>query len=171
MYRFAQGTLADLPRFYQLISARIAWMDQMGIRQWNTTDYWSVYPESHYEALTERGEFYILRRAQDGLLVAGAALYEQDPRWPDCTPPAFYVHHLTTDRAAAGAGRELLRRCEDLARRRGKVCLRLDCAVDNAPLNRYYEEQGYLFAGTCIDGAYSGNLRQKLLVPPEDTAP
>ena len=30
MYTFAQGTLADLPRFYELISARIAWMDEAG---------------------------------------------------------------------------------------------------------------------------------------------
>ena len=48
-----------------------------------------------------------------------------------------------------------------LARRRGKVYLRLDCTVNNGPLNRYYEEQGYVFAGTCDDGAYGGNLRQK----------
>lgn len=161
MYTFAQGTLADLPRFYELISARIAWMDERGIRQWNTTDYWEVYPEAHYEALTRRGEFYILRRESDGILAAGAALYESDPRWPDCTPPAFYMHHLATDLAAPGAGREMLRRCEELARRQGKVYMRLDCAVDNGPLNRYYEAQGYVFAGTCDDGAYAGNLRQK----------
>lgn len=162
-YRFARGTAADLPRFYQLIRERIAWMDAAGIRQWNVTDYWGVYPESHYEELTARGEFYALYRESDGLLVAGAALYESDPRWPDCTPPAFYVHHLTTDQAEKGAGRELLRRCEDLGRRLGKTYLRLDCAVDNEPLNRYYQEQGYLPAGECIDGAYSGTLRQKRL--------
>ena len=162
MYQFSQGVPADLPRFYDLLRARIAWMDQVGIRQWNTTDYWTVYPESHYEALTQRGEFYVLRRP-DGLLAAGAALYDSDPRWPDCTPPAFYVHHLVTDQAERGAGREMLRHCEDLGRRRGKVYLRLDCAIDNGPLNRYYEEQGYVYAGTCVDGAYSGNLRQKPL--------
>lgn len=163
MYTFAQGTLADLPRFYELIRARIAWMDRQGIQQWNTTDYWTVYPEAHYEELTRRGEFYLLRREADGLLVVGAALYESDPRWSDGTPPAFYVHHLTADQSAPGAGRVFLRRCEDLSRRRGKTYLRLDCAVDNAPLNRYYEEQGYRMAGVCVDGVYRGNLRQKLL--------
>ena len=162
-YRFAQGTCRDLPRFYDLLRQRIAWMDQVGIQQWNTTDYWGVYPESHYEALTDRGEFYVLFREADGLLVSGAALYDSDPRWPDCTPPAFYVHHLVTDMAEKGAGRAMLRACEDLGRRRGKIYLRLDCAVDNVPLNRYYEEQGYLPAGSCIDGAYAGTLRQKWL--------
>ena len=162
-YLFAQGTLGDLPRFYDLLRERIAWMDEVGIQQWNTTDYWAVYPESHYEALTERGELYVLRREEDGVLVAAAALYESDPRWPDCTPPAFYVHHLLTDMGEKGAGRELLRHCEELGRQRGKVYLRLDCAIDNERLNRYYEEQNYVFAGTCVDGVYVGNLRQKRL--------
>ena len=31
MYTFAQGTLADLPRFYELISARIAWIDRKSV--------------------------------------------------------------------------------------------------------------------------------------------
>jgi len=161
-YQFAQGTRDDLPRYYELLRERIAWMDEQGIQQWNTTDYWAVYPESHYEELTDRGELFVLRR--EGILVAGAALYESDPRWPEENPPpAFYVHHLLTDMRVRGAGAAMLHCCEDLARQQGKVYLRLDCAIDNERLNHYYENLAYRPAGTCVDGAYTGRLRQKLL--------
>lgn len=45
----------------------------------------------------------------------------------------------------------------------GKRFVRLDCAVNNAFLNRYYEAAGYVLSGTCKDGLYEGNRREKIL--------
>ena len=39
----------------------------------------------------------------------------------------------------------------------------------NRPLSRYYEALGYRAAGTCVEGAYEGILREKPLVPAIET--
>jgi hypothetical protein len=48
-----------------------------------------------------------------------------------------------------------------------KAFLRLDSAIDNPALTRYYEALGYLPAGHCVDGLYEGILRQKALFASE----
>lgn len=53
---------------------------------------------------------------------------------------------------------------DEIARQRGKRCLRLDSAVDNQALADYYEAQGFIAVGKCDDGPYQGILRQKPLV-------
>ncbi len=154
----------DLPEICRLIRERIAWMDRVGIRQWNVTDYWQVYPEAYYEMQIKARRFYVLDQADGGHLAGAAALLETDDRWADAgSVPAYYVHHLVTDVRAKGAGRSILAGTEALARQRGKKRVRLDCAADNARLNRYYEEQGYRLAGACEEGLYRGNLREKWL--------
>jgi hypothetical protein len=41
--------------------------------------------------------------------------------------------------------------------------MRLDSAVGNKNLERFYASRGYVEAGTCKDGLYEGILRQKKL--------
>ena len=50
---------------------------------------------------------------------------------------------------------------EQYAAKMGKEYFRLDCAVDNAFLNRYYDAQGYVVVGNCVHGLYKGLLREK----------
>lgn len=159
-WHFQQGTRADLPRVYELIDQRIRWMDAKGIRQWNVTDYWGCYPPAHYERAVDMRCLHVLRRG-NGPIAAVAVLWEEDERWHGDAAPAYYVHHLTTALDAPGVGEIMLAECYELARRRGKMFLRLDCAVDNPVLNAYYERQGFAPAGSCVDGLYEGVLRQK----------
>lgn len=148
---------------FDLILRRIAWMDEQGIRQWNTTDYAEVYPREYYREQARLGRLYVLRR--EGRIAGAAVLLEEDKCWKDAAPavPAYYVHNLVSGLEEKGAGSELLEGIEALARARGKTALRLDCAVDNAPLNRWYEARGFLPAGRCTDGPYVGTLREKVL--------
>lgn len=163
-YRFRLLLPGELPAMLALIHQRIAWMDQVGIRQWNVTDYDGVYPPEYYAACQEKGELFALEDVSGGQIVCVGALKEEDPRWPESfDEPAFYLHHLAADVACRGAGRRFLREAEQHAARVGKRFLRLDSAIDNPALTRYYESQGYLPAGTCIDGLYEGILRQKQL--------
>ena len=91
-------------------------------------------------------------------------LLTEDERWADrAAEPAYYVHNLVTSPAVPGAGRRILEEIERLGRDAGKCALRLDCAVDNAFLNAYYESGGYLPCGRCQDGSYCGNRREKRL--------
>ncbi|MBR6558969.1 MAG: hypothetical protein IKT70_08160 [Clostridia bacterium] len=40
---------------------------------------------------------------------------------------------------------------------------RLDSAVGNDKLEKYYSDMGFTPAGVCVDGLYTGVLRQKKL--------
>ncbi len=89
-------------------------------------------------------------------------LREEDPRWPDGAP-ACYVHNLVTACGVPGVGQALLAFCRRHALGLGKQYLRLDCAADNRKLNRYYEAQGFQWAGSVEEGPYRGNKRQLCL--------
>ena len=144
---------ADVPAVMDLLRRRIAWMDEKNLYQWNKTGYLDYYA------------------AKDpGGLVGVMALLERDPRWPNGDDGrALYVHHLATTPSHPGLGREMLAWAEDFARARGKAFLRLDSQRVNRPLSRYYEALGYRAAGTCVEGAYEGILREKPLVPAIET--
>ena len=161
-YRFRPLAHDELPAMHALIHQRIAWMDEVGIRQWNVTDYDGVYPPAYYEACWQRGELFALTEAATGAIVCVGCLKTADDRWPDGhAASALYLHHLAASLAHKGAGRAFLRAAEDHAARNGYAFLRLDSAVDNPALTRWYESQGYLPAGRCVDGLYEGILRQK----------
>lgn len=149
-----------------LIHQRIAWMDRVGIRQWNVTDYDGVYPPEYYEDCWRRGELFALEDAATGLVICAGAFKRQDDRWPpELHAPALYLHHLAADLTHRGAGRRFLLRAEAFAASEGMQYLRLDSAIDNPALTAYYEALGYVPAGRCVDGLYEGVLRQKLLTP------
>ncbi len=146
-----------------LILSRMRWMDEVGIRQWNCTHYDEVYPMSYYEAAQARGEIFVLVHRDSGEMVCAAALKETDDRWVAPQGSAFYLHHFVSKRGASGAGSEFLRRAEQYAAQVGKEYFRLDSATDNAALEKYYRTRGYVAVGECVDGEYTGILREKKL--------
>lgn len=158
--RFYSLGVREVPEMLRLIAKRIAWMDEMGIRQWNVMDYEAAFPPELFEAFSREGMVFGLRENAGPLLAAGV-LTEADENWPDAAP-ALYLHNFVTE-VASGAGAEFLRGAEDYARKMGMDYLRLDSAADNAGLSRYYESHGFRPVGTCKDGPYEGILREKKL--------
>jgi len=154
----------ELNDIFALYASRVKWMDQVGIHQWNDTDYLGVYPLSYYKEHQQNCRLYVYKD-EDGKIAGAAALLEKDGRWEDMEEvPAYYLHHLATDLSAErGIGSELLAQCEKVAVEHGKRYMRLDCAVDNEFLKKYYGERGYTPAGQCIDGAYTGLRLEKEL--------
>lgn len=161
-YVFRRIAAGEVPQVFALILDRIKWMDQQGIRQWNTTDYASVYPLSYYEAMCREGLLFVLAEESSGEIVSAAVLKEQDDRWAD-DAPAVYLHNFVSRIGVPGAGSQFLQYTEEAARSAGKLYFRLDSAVSNEALGQYYESHGFLPAGTCEDGPYRGTLRQKAL--------
>ena len=162
-YRLEKATANDVASVFFLIEARIRWMDTMGIEQWNTTGYLDAYPLNYYEEQQAQGNLYVLR-AKNDVLAGAVVLLHHDERWKDRVEvSAFYIHNLVSDETMHGAGSILIQEVEKMAKQCGKEYLRLDCAVDNVFLNGYYEERGFLLAGSCTDGMYVGNRREKQL--------
>ena len=88
--------------------------------------------------------------------------FEHDRRWSD-DAPAIYVHNLVSKVGAGDAGAEFLRRAGEYALSINKEYLRLDSSENNEPLAKYYENLGFVSAGTCTDGPYKGVRREKKL--------
>ena len=162
-YIFRQARADEIQAVFDLIMGRVAWMDTVGIRQWNTTKYDQRYPLSYYEERRQQEELFVLTDSTGDILAVGALLHE-DERWPE-PESAFYLHHLASRVDAKGAGSLFLQMAEEYTARMGKRYLRLDSAVGNRKLEQFYAGRGYVAAGTCKDGLYEGILRQKELIP------
>ena len=164
-YTFRQAERDEVPAVFDLIMARVRWMDENGIRQWNVTDYAGCYPLPHYEAARRRGDLFVMTDDTNAI-IACAVLRHDDERWPErmqSAEPAFYLHHFAARVGEKGVGPIFLRMAEKYALTQGKTRFRLDSADDNAFLADYYTQQGYVPVGTCVDGLYSGILREKVL--------
>lgn len=161
-YIFRQAKKEEIPAVFDLIMGRVAWMDQVGICQWNTTKYDQRYPISYYEQRRQMEELFVLTDEAGQILAVGALLHE-DERWP-VQVSAYYLHHLASRVDARGAGSIFLQRAEAYTARMGKRYLRLDSAVGNRNLEQFYASRGYVAAGFCEDGLYEGILRQKELI-------
>lgn len=162
-YIFRQAAKDEVQAVFDLIMRRVAWMDTVGIHQWNDTHYDQRYPLDYYEQRRQKEELFVLEDADTKKLLCVGALFHEDERWPD-PESAFYLHHFASDVDAAGAGTYFLDAAERYTAGCGKAYLRLDSAVGNQTLENYYASRGYTEAGRCQDGLYHGILRQKKLM-------
>ena len=159
---FRKAKPQETAAVFEMVKKRVDWMNATGIRQWNVTGYLDAYPLAYYEEQQSAGRLYVLE--MDKCLIGAVVLLESDERWVDkVDSPALYVHNLVSDGGSKGGGRIILSETEKLAMQNGKKFVRLDCAKDNEFLNHYYAALGYEMAGTCTDGPYIGNRREKQL--------
>lgn len=154
-YVFRQATLTDLDRIQELIDQRIAWMDKVGIKQWNVTKYNERYPRSYY--IKNLNDFYVL--TDNEKVVCAGTLYKEDDRW-NKKGSAYYIHHLVSEIGYKNLGYEFLDHALRKAKEDKMEYLRLDSAIDNEKLKKYYTDYGFKPVGTCIDGLYEGILRE-----------
>lgn len=161
-YLFRKATRQEVPEVFALIMRRVAWMDTVGIQQWNKTKYDERYPPEYYEKRRKLGELFVLEDTAAKTIVCVGALFHRDVRWPN-PAEAYYLHHLAAEVGATGMGSLFLEMAEAYTASRGKTYLRLDSAVGNRTLEEYYTSRGYTEAGRCVDGLYQGILRQKKL--------
>ena len=154
----------ELPLMFELIMSRVRWMDEVGIKQWNVTKYDEVYPLPYYESHAKDGEVFVLTECEAGRMVCAAVLKREDDRWSCDGARAIYLHNFASALDAKGTGSIFLELAEEYAKTEGMEYFRLDSADDNAFLESYYTARGYEAVGTCVDGLYSGILRQKKLV-------
>lgn len=161
-YIFRQATREEIPEVFALIMRRVAWMDTVGIRQWNVTKYDQRYPRYYYEMRRQKEELFVLTEGEEGKIVAVGALLHEDERWPDIES-AYYLHHLASDPEEKGTASIFLQEAEEYTAKQGKLYMRLDSAIGNKKLEHYYASRGYTEAGCCKDGLYEGVLRQKKL--------
>ena len=167
---FREAVETDVDAIIQLVQGRIDWMNEVGLHQWNETDYFGRYPRSYW--LKNIGSFLV--GELNGVIVAAIALYTEDVRWThdgeytgslaSLGDRAYYLHHLVTATNVKGVGVEMMHFVEQYAVRHGVNNLRLDSAVGNVQLERYYTALGYTSCGLCHHCLYHGVLREKKLL-------
>lgn len=139
-------------------------MDVKGLRHWNYFHYLDIFPISYFEERQRNGELFLLKDAA-GVIVGVSSFLTHDDGWEDSADvPAYYIHNLATDPEVRGAGLVMMRLFYEKTRADGKQALRLDCDVDSAFLNDYYEKLGFMPAGPCAYGPYRG-IRRQLTLP------
>ena len=134
---------SDDTEVVSILSEAGRWLASRGIDQWP-----DPFPTTLVSPALERGDTYLA--VSGGRAIATFTLQWEDTAfWGDQPPDAGYVHRVAVRREAAGqgVGRDLLRWAADRTAERGRRFLRLDCATGNAPLRRYYEEQGFVHRG------------------------
>ena len=159
MYIITKPNIDDVDEIMSLIDSRIKWMDKVHIEQWNKTHYFERYPKEYF--INNIEYFYIAKK--ENKIVGFLAAYTQDERWPN-QRNGYYIHHLTIDLNEKGLGIIMLKYMEEEAKINNKEVIRLDSAVGNKKLEKYYTDLGYKEVGTCIDGLYKGILREKEIV-------
>lgn len=163
-YKLDLAKELDVEDVFNIIKERIKWMDKVGIKQWNVTDYCTRFPKEHYINKMKTNNLYVLRQTKDDKIVGAVVCFDIDERWLDhLEVPAYYLHNFVTHPDVKGAGKIILKCMEEHALNNNKKALRLECAMDNSGINNYYEQNGFTLVGLCDDGPYTWNRREKVL--------
>lgn len=134
---------ADVRGIWRLRRQREDWLAARGIDQWRPGET----PLLTIREQVDRDEWHVVR---DGDVMAALRILWADPEfWGNDDGPAVYVHGLmvASDRAGEGLGAELLDWAGRFGRRHGRTRLRLDSALTNPALTRYYERLGFIRQG------------------------
>jgi GNAT superfamily N-acetyltransferase len=138
------ATPADRETIQEILEDARRWIAEQGHVQWKFPFGFDWIDEKQ-----ANDEFYVA--AQRGVTVAVLRLLWSDPVfWGERDDgTAVYVHSLAVRRnlAGQGVGRQLLGWAESEARVNGRRLLRLDCALSNPALFRYYERAGFTPVG------------------------
>lgn len=148
----------DIDNIILLIKKRINWMNEKNIKQWNTTNYLDFYNNEYFTSKVENNELYVIKHSEK--ILGAVVLLSNDPGWND-NNKAIYVHNLVSDIESKNIGKTILINVEKIAKQKNISFIRLDCQIDNIRLNEYYEDLGYKIVGTCNEGKYKGNKREK----------
>ena len=98
-YRLEPAGEGQVSSFIAVIKERIAWMEQMGMHQWNDEEYLDFYSEEYFAEHARNGRLFFLMRGAD--IAGAAALLESDERW-DGDKAYLYVHHIATRTGLSG---------------------------------------------------------------------
>lgn len=146
-------TVADAGQVDEVLAVldeAAAWLRGRGVEQWPPR-----FERSWVEGAVQRGETWLVR---SGETVSGTVtLGLSDPVW-DGVPraSALYVHRMAVRRSSAGLGAVILGWAADVARRRGREAVRLDCVASNGRLRAYYEAAGFVHRGDARVGGAPG---------------
>ena len=82
-FSFEPAQPEDMEAVFGLIDARIQWMEERGIDQWDRQIYWEVFPRQYYEEARKQHRLFVLRQSHDCAVAGAVVLTDSDPRWEE----------------------------------------------------------------------------------------
>lgn len=138
-----QAKPSDLDTACAILREASQWLVDRGTPNWRPDE---VGPEAMRGAV-EAGEFYFAMI--DGEPAGTIILQEVDELfWPELTDGrSLFFHKLAVRRkfAKQGVPEAMMQFARDVAKKRGKDFLRLDCQAEHKPLRAYYASHGFTF--------------------------
>ncbi len=145
-----KATLSDLDSVFAIINECKADMLAKGIEQW----------PSHHPSIERvkdgilKGEHYVIEENEE--ILGGVRLNNsQDEqyalvKWGVEDSKPLIVHQLAVSPQHQGKGlaKKLMLFAEELAKKQGSKCIRLDTYSINTASNAFYQKLGYKFTGT-----------------------
>lgn len=138
------------------------WLNSKGIYQWRP-EYFEL--EQVFEFMNEGSDVYLAELNNE--IVGTYILTWSDPLiWKELdNPDSGYIHRFAVNRdfQGLGVGSQLLQTAEQQIKQKGKTLVRLDCMADNARLNQYYRDYGFIFIRRVEfeKNGWSANLYEK----------
>jgi GNAT superfamily N-acetyltransferase len=152
-FNIVEAPPQSLDEFITLLDQVGEWLWHKGVKQWR--------PGVHRENRAE-----LARRVEQGCLIlayhqeklaSGCILSELVPdEWPEA-PDILSLYSLVVARFASGRGlgTQIIQFCLQVAARRGKARIRLDCWDGNDFLKSYYQREGFkMLDAIQADGYY-----------------
>lgn len=161
-----RAAAGDVDLMAGILDEAALWLESRGFPGWPRP-----FPVSWIRAGMLVGTCYI---AWDGPMPVGTfTLQRTDPtfwgeRADERPGHALYLHRLAVRRSHKGLGRALLDLAEDMTRRSGTVCLRLDCVAADSGICAYYAAAGFEHRGdinVMRGGPWKASLYEKTLIP------
>ena len=152
-YTIVEATKQSLDSFIVLLEQVGAWLWAKGIKQWAPGTFRNN--RKRLVHFVENGCLILAYQNQN--LAGGCILSDTNPGWPATTDEAMYLNSLVVARFAAGKdlGTQIINRCTEVAHRRGKSVIRLDCWEGNTFLKAYYQQEGFkMLAAIPVNGYY-----------------
>lgn len=151
-----QASRDDLPTVLNILDDAASWLVSRGIEQWPArfggVDDWR---SDRIASYVEDGECWLVRAGGEPVATFNLTT-RADPDyadgWPDGADSALYIFRMAVCRSWAGRdiGSRILEWASARAHAAGLSWIRLDCHRHNRPLQRYYEERGFIRVGTLV---------------------
>lgn len=137
----------QLDEYLNFLEAVALWLDQRGVKQWMPGNFHKS--RTYYAQSIANGETWLAYAGTD--LIGTIRVLDTEPAvWPEITPEdGVYIYNLAVSRVCAGqgVGAKLLAWADNLAKRKARRYVRLDCMADNDFLQAYYLRAGFVSRG------------------------
>jgi predicted GNAT family N-acyltransferase len=153
-FKFRLAKAEEVEEVFTLYIAREKWLHERDINQW--VNYTTRYPLEDLQQFAKQQQLYVLTKQNE--IVASVVLLTKDHFWKENCNNTIYIKKLVSKVSDEHYGKVLLEHVFAFCKQRNITTLRLDCRSDNAKLNEFYQNFGFIVVGKAHYTTSDANL-------------